>query len=208
MMKELTERYPKLKGQEENIEKAVSAIINCYEKDGKLLLCGNGGSSSDCEHISGELLKGFLKRRPLTESQKKLMKKRCPLLTDEELSLLQQGLPAIPLASLTALMTAYGNDVSSDLCYAQGVLALGKEGDILLGVSTSGNSKNVLAAAKTAKGAGMKVIALTGSTGGKLKEISDIAICADEEETYKIQELHLPIYHYICSRVEEYFFDE
>ena len=207
-MNELINRYPKLESSKDDIEKAVSVIINCYEKGGKLLLCGNGGSSSDCEHISGELMKGFLKSRPLSQEQKAAMKKKCPLLTEKELSLLQGGLPAISLPSLTALMTAYGNDVSSELCYAQGVFALGKEGDVLLAISPSGNSQNVVAASKGAKAKGKKVIALTGKDGGKLKEISDVVICADERETYKVQELHLPVYHYICSEVEKHFFEE
>lgn len=208
MINELVERYPKLKSAKEEIERATLVLIRCYEKGGKLLLCGNGGSSSDCEHISGELMKGFLKKRPLSEKQKSEMQKNCSLLTHEELSLLQCGLPAISLPSLTSLMTAYGNDVSAELSCAQGVLALGKEEDVLLAISTSGNSKNVVAAAKTAKGMGMKVIALTGADGGKLKEFADISICADENETYKIQELHLPVYHFICSAVENHFFVE
>ena len=206
-MNELINRYPKLESSKDDIEKAVSVIINCYEKGGKLLLCGNGGSSSDCEHISGELMKGFLKSRPLSQEQKAAMKTECPILTEKELSLLQVGLPAISLPSLTALMTAYGNDVSSELCYAQGVFALGKEGDVLFAISTSGNSKNVVAASKVAKAKAMKVIALTGKDGGTLKEISDVAICTDERETYKVQELHLPVYHYICSAVEKHFFE-
>lgn len=207
-MNELINRYPKLESSKDDIEKAVSVIINCYEKGGKLLLCGNGGSSSDCEHISGELMKGFLKSRPLSQEQKAAMKKECPLLTEKELSLLQGGLPAISLPSLTALMTAYGNDVSSELCYAQGVLALGKEDDVLFAISTSGNSQNVVAVSKVAKAKAMKVVALTGKDGGKLKALSDVAICVDESETYKIQELHLPVYHYICSEVEKHFFEE
>lgn len=207
-MNELINRYPKLESSKDDIEKAVSVIINCYEKGGKLLLCGNGGSSSDCEHISGELMKGFLKSRPLSQEQKAAMKTECPILTEKELSLLQGGLPAISLPSLTALMTAYGNDVSSELCYAQGAFALGKEGDVLFAISTSGNAKNVVAATKVAKAKGMKVVALTGKDGGKLKALSDVAICVDESETYKIQELHLPVYHYICSEVEKHFFEE
>lgn len=207
-MNELINRYPKLESAKDDIEKAVSVIINCYEKGGKLLLCGNGGSSSDCEHISGELMKGFLKSRPLSQEQKAAMKTECPILTEKELSLLQGGLPAISLPSFTALMTAYGNDVSSELCYAQGVLVLGKEDDVLFAISTSGNSQNVVAASKVAKAKGIKVIALTGKDGGKLKEISDVTICADERETYKVQELHLPVYHYICSAVEKHFFEE
>lgn len=207
MKGELFERYPKLKSSEAEIEKAIELIIDCYKNDGKLLLCGNGGSSSDCEHISGELMKGFLKKRPLSESQKGEMKEKCPQLEDETLSLLQGGLPAISLPSLTALLTAFSNDVAPELSYAQAVLSLGKKGDILIAISTSGNAENVVSAAKIAKGVGMTVIALTGKDGGKLKDFSDVAIIVDESETFKIQELHLPTYHYICSEIEEYFFE-
>ena len=171
------------------------------------MLCGNGGSSSDCEHISGELMKGFLKRRALSESFKAEMKEKCPQLEDETLNLLQGGLPAIALTSLTALLTAFSNDVSPELSYAQAVLSLGKKGDILIAISTSGNAENVVSAAKVAKGVGMTIISLTGKDGGKLKDFSDVAIIVDERETFKIQELHLPTYHYICSEVEEYFFE-
>ena len=207
MKGELFERYPKLKSSEAEIEKGIELIIDCYKRGGKLLLCGNGGSSSDCEHISGELMKGFLKKRPLSESQKEEMKEKCPQLEDETLSLLQGGLPAISLPSLTALLTAFSNDVAPELSYAQAVLSLGKKGDILIAISTSGNAENVVSAAKVAKGVGMTVIALTGKDGGKLKDFSDVAIIVDESETFKIQELHLPTYHYICSEVEEYFFE-
>ncbi len=207
MKGELFERYPKLKSTEAEIEKAVQLIIECYSKKGKLLLCGNGGSSSDCEHISGELMKGFLKRRPLSEEKKKEMQKRCSHLESEALDLLQAGLPAIALPSLTSLLTAFSNDVSPELNLAQAVLSLGQEGDILIAISTSGNAENVVSAAKIAKGIDMKVIALTGRDGGKLKNLSDIVIRVDESETYKIQELHLPVYHYICSEVENNFFE-
>lgn len=207
MKGELFERYPKLKSSKAEIEKAIELIIDCYKNDGKLLLCGNGGSSSDCEHISGELMKGFLKKRPLSESFKAEMKEKCPQLEEETLSLLQGGLPAIALTSLTALLTAFSNDVAPELSYAQAVLSLGRKRDILIAISTSGNAENVVSAAKVAKGIGVTVIALTGKDGGKLKDFSDVAIIVDESETFKIQELHLPTYHYICSEVEEYFFE-
>ena len=207
MKGELFERYPKLKSSKAEIEKAIELIIDCYKNYGKLLLCGNGGSSSDCEHISGELMKGFLKKRPLSESQKEEMKEKCHQLEDETLSLLQSGLPAISLPSLTALLTAFSNDVTPELSYAQAVLSLGRKGDILIAISTSGNAENVVSAAKIAKGVGMTVIGLTGKDGDKLKDFSDVAIIVDERETFKIQELHLPTYHYICSEVEEYFFE-
>ena len=171
-----------------------------------MLLCGNGGSCADCEHIVGELMKGFLKKRPLCESKRADMKIRCDLVDDELLSKLQGGLPAIAIPSITALNSAFCNDVDPELVYAQPLMALAKENDILIGISTSGNSKNVFGAVKVAKALGIKVIGLTGKTGGKLKESADICICAPETETFKIQELHLPIYHYICAQVEKYFF--
>lgn len=206
MLNELLNRYPSLCDCKEEIEKAADAIITCYEKGGKVLLCGNGGSCADCEHIVGELMKGFLKKRPLDEIKKAEMKSNCNLVDDELLSRLQGGLPAIAIPSITALNSAFCNDVDPELVYAQPLMSLAKENDILIGISTSGNSKNVFGAVKVAKALGIKVIGLTGKSGGKLKEIADICICAPENETFKIQELHLPIYHYLCAAVEEHFF--
>ena len=194
MLNELLSRYPQLVSCKEDIENAVRSIIDCYEKGGKLILCGNGGSCSDCDHIVGELMKGFLKQRPLSEEQKTNMKKNCNLVDDELLSKLQGGLPAIALPSITALNSAFCNDVDPELIYAQPLMSLVNKNDILIGLSTSGNSKNV------------KVIGLTGNMGGRLKEYSNISICVPENETYKIQELHLPVYHYLCAAVEDYFY--
>lgn len=207
MLNELMNRYPQLEVCKEDIVNAVNMIIECYEKGGKLLICGNGGSCADSDHIVGELMKGFLKLRPLGDEKKTEMKKNCDLIDDEFLSKLQGGLPAISLVSLNSLNSAFCNDVDPELIYAQSVLGLAKENDILIGLSTSGNSKNVFAAVKVAKALGVKVIGLTGNKGGKLKEYSDIAICVPESETFKIQELHLPIYHYLCAAVEEHFFE-
>ena len=206
MLNELINRYPSLCDCKEDIKKAVDAIIDCYEKGGKLLLCGNGGSCADCEHIVGELMKGFLKKRPLDGSKMEEMKRNCNLVNDEMLEKLQGGLPAIAIPSITALNSAFCNDVDPELVYAQPLMSLAKENDILIGISTSGNSKNVFGAVKVAKALGIKVIGLTGKTGGKLKDTADICICAPETETFKIQELHLPIYHYLCAAVEEHFF--
>ena len=202
----LIRRYPALEACREDIEKAAAALTACFAKGGKLLLCGNGGSSADCEHISGELLKGFLRKRPLTEEEKAAMREKCPGIAEETLDGLQKGLPAVPLVSLTALNTAFANDVDADLCFAQGVLSLGRPGDVLLGISTSGNARNVKEAAMTAKAAGLTVIGLTGAGGGDLAGAADIAIRVPETETYKVQEYHLPVYHYLCIAVEEYFF--
>ena len=206
MLNELLSRYPQLISCKEDIENAVKAIINCYENGGKLILCGNGGSCADCDHIVGELMKGFLKFRPLSDDKKAEMKKNCDLVDEEILCKLQGGLPAISLPSITALNSAFCNDVDPELMYAQPLMSLANENDILIGLSTSGNSRNVFGAVKVAKALGIKVIGLTGKTGGKLKGIADICICAPETETFKIQELHLPIYHYICAKVEESFY--
>lgn len=206
MIKELIERYPALECCKAEIEAARNTLIECYENGGKLLLSGNGGSSADCDHIVGELMKGFLLKRPIDESRKEQMKKRSPSLDGATLDSLQMGLPAISLTSISALNTAFSNDVDPELIYAQSVFALGKAGDVLLAISTSGNAKNVCEAAKVARAIGIKVIALTGKDGGELKSLSDVCVIAPECETYKIQELHLPIYHYICAEVEKHFF--
>lgn len=208
MIQELLTRYPALADCAEDIEKAKDLLIGCYARGGKVLLCGNGGSAADCDHIVGELMKGFLKKRPLREETKQNMLARSPQLSEDMLEKLQSGLPAISLPSIPALNTAFCNDVDPELIYAQSVLALGKPGDVLIALSTSGNAKNVCAAAKVAKGAGLTVIGMTGNAGGMLKNLSDIAICVPETETYKIQELHLPVYHYICAAVEQHFFWE
>lgn len=206
MLNELLNRYPSLRECQGDIQKAVKAITECYKNGGKLLLCGNGGSCADCEHIVGELMKGFLKKRPLSGIKKAEMKSRCDLVDDELLNKLQGGLPAIAIPSITALNSAFCNDVDPELVYAQPLMALAEENDVLIGISTSGNSKNVFGAVKVAKALGIKVIGFTGKTGGKLKDTADICICAPETETFRIQELHLPIYHYICAAVEEHFF--
>ena len=206
MIDELIKRYPALTVCREDIEAAENMIIDCYEKGKKLLLCGNGGSSADSDHIVGELMKGFLLKRPLSDDKKEKMRMNCPGLDSAVLDKLQMGLPAISLSSISALNTAFSNDVDPELIYAQSVFALGKEGDVLLTISTSGNAKNVCEAAKVARAIGMKVVALTGKDGGELKRLSDVCVIAPERETYKIQELHLPIYHHLCAEVEKHFY--
>ncbi len=203
---ELTERYPVLKANEKEIRLFCDTVISCYEAGGKLLVCGNGGSCADAEHIAGELMKGFLKKRPISDEKKSEMAERVPELQEVDLSALQVGLPVVTLNSGVALTTAFMNDCDPDLVYAQEVLALGKEGDVFLGISTSGNAKNVFAAAAVAKSLGLKTVALTGRDGGKLKPLCDLSVVVNEQETFKIQELHLPVYHAMCATVEEYFF--
>ena len=206
MMKELLTRYPVLAACEKEIADARDALIACYERGNKVLLCGNGGSCADCDHIVGELMKGFLKKRPLSEEKRAEMKKSYDV-DDALLSSLQVGLPAVSLQSLTALNSAFCNDVDPDLIYAQAVLGLGKRGDVLIALSTSGNAKNVAAAVSVARAIGMTVIGMTGEKGGKLREMADITVNVPERETFKVQELHLPVYHYLCAAVEAHFFD-
>ena len=206
MLNELIERYPTLASCGEDIEAAKNAIIDCYKKGGKLLLAGNGGSAADSEHIVGELMKGFLLKRPIPDSKREDMKARCPEIASSVLDKLQMGLPAISLTSINALNSAFANDVDPELMFAQSVFALGKAEDVLIAISTSGNAKNVAEAARVARAIGMKVVALTGRDGGALKKLSDVCVIAPECETFKIQELHLPIYHYICAAVEKNFF--
>lgn len=202
----LIERYPVLASCREDILKAYRLLSDSYEHGGKLLTCGNGGSAADSEHIVGELMKGFkLPRRmtPLFSLQLKAV--------DEELGSvladnLQGALPAIALDGHPALSTAYMNDCEPLLCFAQQVNGYGNKGDVLLGISTSGNSKNVLYAAVTAKAKRMKVIGLTGAKESKLSALADVCIRVPETDTYKIQELHLPVYHCLCLMLEEKFF--
>ncbi len=204
----LFQRYPALTMCEKDIQRATEALIACFTQGGKVLLCGNGGSCADCDHIVGELMKGFLKKRPLSAAEKTEMQKTSSALNADILAKLQCGLPAVSLPALTALNSAFCNDVDPALVYAQSTLALGKPGDVLIAISTSGNAENVAAAVAVAKARGITVIGLTGEVGGKLAESADIAIRVPERETFKVQELHLPVYHYICAAVEAHFFKE
>lgn len=206
MLNELLTRYPCLEACKEEIVAARDALIACYEADGKVMICGNGGSCADADHIVGELMKGFLSLRPLSEEKKREMKANTDLVDDELLAKLQGGLPAFSLPSMTALNMAFCNDVDPELIYAQPIMAMGRKNDVLIAISTSGNSKNVFGAVKVAKALGVTVIGLTGGKGGKLKEHADIAVVVPESETFKIQELHLPVYHYLCAAVEQHFF--
>ena len=201
----LINRYPVLEPVKEAIFQAYCLLEKCYEGGGKLLIGGNGGSSADSEHIVGELMKGFCKKRQVPEDfAGKLMeadKERGKYLAEK----LQQGLPAIALTGHTALSTAYLNDVDGLLTIAQQLYGYGKKGDVFLGISTSGNSENILYAAAAARAMEIPVIALTGKDGGRLAEAADVAIIVPEQETYRIQELHLPVYHALCLMLEERF---
>ena len=192
-------RYPVLSQCKKEMITAAERIIDMNRNGGKLLLCGNGGSASDCEHISGEMLKGFIVSRNNAVA-------KLPLLDKNIAYKLQGGIPSIPLPSLSALVTAFSNDVDPSLIYAQLTYVLGKPGDIFFGISTSGNAENVHCAAKTAKAMGLFTIALTGKDGGRLAEICDCAVKVPEIETYKVQELHLPVYHAICAECERIIF--
>ena len=183
----------------QKMAQAAQIIIESYRNGGKLLLCGNGGSAADCAHITGELVKGFLKKRPLDEVQK-------AAIGEPWADRLQKGFPAIDLTANSALISAVVNDIDGESAYAQQVLAYGKPGDVLIGISTSGNAENVFRAMKTAKALGITAIALTGEGGGRLRECCDLLLNVPETETYKIQELHLPLYHQLCIQIEEAFF--
>ena len=202
----LVERYPSLESAKNDIVAAYLLLEESYENGGKLLVAGNGGSAADAEHIVGELMKGFkLPRKPEADFAEKLVEENQELgsvLAEN----LQGALPAIALDGHPALSTAYMNDCEPLLCFAQQVNGYGKSGDVFLGISTSGNSKNVLYAATTAHAKGMKVIGLTGAKDSKLKDMSDVCIKAPQTETYMIQELHLPIYHCLCLMLENRFF--
>ena len=187
----LSKRFPALSATVGDIEAVVEIICRMHRERGKLLLCGNGGSAADCEHISGELLKGFLLRR---ENE------------GEVASCLQQGVAAIPLPSFSASLSAFANDVEPSLIYAQLVYALGRQGDVWMGLSTSGNSKNVVEAARVARSMGLVTVGLTGESGGELSSLCDVTVRVPASETYLVQEYHLPVYHAICAEVEQRLF--
>lgn len=202
----LIERYPKLEVCKEDIRKAYELLETAYQKGRKLLVCGNGGSASDSEHIVGELMKEFKLKRKVYSEHAAALKAIDPELGQVLADNLQGALPAISLTGHSSLQTAYMNDAVPELVFAQQVNGYGKEGDVLLGISTSGNSKNVLYAAVNAKAKGLKVIGLTGSKENKLMKFADVCIRVPETETYKIQEYHLPVYHCLCLMLEEKFF--
>ena len=208
LKEELFQRYPVLEACRSSIIEAYDSLLVLYKNGGKLLIAGNGGSAADSDHISGELTKSFLFDRAIpSELYDNLVK----LFGDEgkELSKhLEGGLPVVPLTVMNASNTAFSNDTDPKAAFAQLVNALGKKGDIFLGITTSGNSDNIIKALMVAKAKGMKTIALTGRTGGKCKGLADICICAPEDETFKIQELHLPIYHALCTMIESELFEE
>ena len=202
----LVSRYPALSEIVKPIDEAATAIIDCYRQGGKLLICGNGGSSSDSEHFSAELMKSFENHRPLEMKTIQRLKEISGLRGGILAKCLECGLPAIPLSAHSALNTAICNDTDPDLIFAQQVIGYGKPGDILIGISTSGNAQNVIDACVTARALEMKVIGLTGAGGGEMKSYCDLLLNVPEEETANVQELHLPVIHTICRIIENHFF--
>jgi D-sedoheptulose 7-phosphate isomerase len=197
----LLTRRPELDVCQDEISKIFLAVGHSLRNGGKLFLCGNGGSAADAEHWAGELLKGFAQKRPLTQKER-------DTLPENLRNKLQGALPAIPLTGFSSLSSAFANDVDPDLTFAQLVWGLGKPGDVLIGISTSGNATNVCAAMEVAKAKGMIRIGLTGRSGGKLLPLTDICLRVPASETYQVQELHLPIYHCLCLMLEDEFFPE
>lgn len=207
ILDELTERYPVLSQVRGQILEAYQRMADCYERGGRLLVAGNGGSCADAEHIVGELMKGFVKRRALPEELQERLKAESAEHGAELAVSLQGSLPAIALDGHPGLSTAFANDVNADMIFAQQLCGYGEAGDVFLGISTSGNAKNIDYAVTVAKAKGIAVIGLTGKDGGKLGRRADTAIIVPEQETFKIQELHLPVYHALCLLLEERFFE-
>mgnify|MGYP006290930195 FL=1 len=207
-LQNLIKDHPELYDVQPNIEQVFDIIQQALASEHTLYICGNGGSAADAEHIAGELLKGFTLKRPLSVDRRKRLNSACRDSSEAEYlkANLQQGLRAIALTGHVALSTAMANDVASDLIFAQQLNALGRSGDVLLCISTSGNAKNVNLFAAVARALDIKVVGLTGESGGALKSRADVMINVPAEETYKIQELHLPVYHCLCAMLEKAFF--
>ncbi len=205
-IEKLIQKYPDLQQSVDTIEKAFDLLVESYRTQGKLLLCGNGGSAADCEHIVGELMKGFNLKRPVDREFERKLNEMYPEDGEYVAQHLQQALPAISLVSHSALSTAFINDVAADMLFAQQVYGYGQVGDVVIGLSTSGNSDNVVKAMKVAKALGLKTIGFTGESGGKMNDICDVCIRVPWKETLDIQERHLPIYHTLCIMLEKEFF--
>jgi len=203
---DLIGRYPVLSANRSSIVKAAMLLIESVKSEGKILICGNGGSSADADHIVGELMKGFVHPRPLSPEKKEALERFGGAEGLRIGELLQQGIPAISLSTSTALNTAFMNDVDPSLVFAQQVMGLGFKGDVLWAISTSGNSSNIVSAAIAAKSIGLRTFAMTGEKDSRLSGICDVCIQVKESETYIIQELHLPVYHTLCLIIEDYFF--
>lgn len=206
-LSELLRRYVQLYTLESDIFQAYTLMKECFSIGGTVFLCGNGGSASDAEHIAGELMKGFLLKRSVGKEISEKFKNLYGEQGTEIANSLQMGLRAVSLLGHPSLSSAFANDVNAELVYAQQMFVLAKKGDLLIAISTSGNSKNVVKAIQVAKVVGAKCVALTGDSGGLCSKFADCSIKVPEKETYKIQELHLPIYHCLCAMIEDYFFN-
>lgn len=202
----LISRYPSLEVCRESIIDAYQVMEDCYSHDGKLLIAGNGGSAADSEHIAGELMKRFETPRPVPAEFAEKLKSVDPVRGVDLSKNLERGLMAIPLVAHEAMTTAYINDVDGQGVFAQQLYGFGRPGDVFLGISTSGNSKNVMSSTVVARALGIKVIGLTGAKGGELAKVADVAVKVPQTETYMIQELHLPVYHCWCLMLEDHFF--
>ena len=202
----LIRRYPVLSKVKKEILEAYYVLEECFSRDGKLLIAGNGGSAADAEHMAGELMKRFQKPRPISKSFASKLRAIDPVRGDNLACNLERGLMAIPLVAHEALTTAYINDVDGQGVFAQQLLGFGRKGDVFLGISTSGNSQNIMSATVVARALDIKVIGLTGADGGELASVSDVVIKVPETETFIIQELHLPVYHCLCLMLEDHFF--
>ena len=205
MLDELIKRYPELEGIRGNLGAASKMMLETVKNGGKILLCGNGGSCADCDHIVGELMKGFLSKREINKEFAAVLQKAYPEEADYFVKNMQEGIPAISLTSHASVLSAFANDVDADMVYAQLVYGYGQKGDLLIGISTSGNSKNVVNAVKIAKAQGLGTMALTGEKNCIL-DMCDVVLKAPETETFKVQEYHLPIYHYLCAELEKNLF--
>lgn len=204
----LIERYPLLEQVRENIESAFQLLKDSFEANGKLLICGNGGSASDGDHIVGELLKSFSIKRPIPIAFKDKLKDKYGTSGVDLANKLEGALPAISLNAHAAFISAFSNDVNPEYVFAQQVYGYGNTQDVLLGISTSGNAKNVIAAMKVAKAKGLKIVGLVGRDGGEFPKYCDILINVGGESTPEIQELHLPVYHVLCQLLEIHFFQD
>lgn len=205
-IEQLISKYPELDSCASDIQAAFETLRACYQEGGQVLTCGNGGSAADAEHIVAELMKGYLLKRPISDEMRAKLMSTSSQYGDYLVSHLQGALPAISLVSQTSLLSAIANDTAADMVFAQQVFGYGREGDTLIGLSTSGNSRNVIYAMQVAHALGLHTIALTGPTGGAMKLLCDVCICVPGENTSTVQERHLPIFHVLCAMLEEEFF--
>lgn len=206
--KELFAHYPELAPLEREIEAAREMMLATYRRGGKILVLGNGGSAADADHIVGELMKGFLLRRPMTDGERVAFEGTLGKEGERLTACLQRGIPAISLPAQSAVLSAYANDVDPTLVYAQLVYAYGRREDLVIALSTSGNSKNAVEAVKTARALGIATLGFTGEKESALSRLCDVTLRAPSAETYRVQEYHLPLYHYLCAAVEEELFGD